>query len=94
MILEGNTSIAKKTNITSSDFKSVPDVPVSSFELALPAGSHSALDATGNLCTTTVAERVKVKVRGKTVYRKRKVIEKRTLSIPTRIISQAGAVLE
>jgi hypothetical protein len=47
--LEGTTFISKK-GITSSTFKSVPDVPVSSFELTLPEGQFSALAANGNLC--------------------------------------------
>ncbi len=48
VILVGNTHI--KNGVTSSIFASIPDVPVSSFELNLPVGSHSALAATGNLC--------------------------------------------
>lgn len=94
VILTGNTSIDTKTNITSSDFKSVPDVPVSSFQLTLPQGPHSALDATGNLCIQTTTKRVKVKVHGKTVYRKRHVKQKRTLSMPTVITGQNGAVID
>lgn len=47
--LVGETFISKK-GITSSTFHSVPDVPVSSFELTLPEGLHSALAANGNLC--------------------------------------------
>lgn len=48
--LVGSTFINSKTNITSSTFKEVPDVPIQSFELSLPQGKYSALAATGNLC--------------------------------------------
>jgi hypothetical protein len=39
-----------RQGITSSTFKTVPDVPVNSFELYLPEGKYSALAANGNLC--------------------------------------------
>lgn len=39
-----------KAGITSSTFRTIPDVPVSSFELYLPQGRYSALTANGNLC--------------------------------------------
>lgn len=48
--LVGSTFINSKS-ITSSTFKTVPDVPVGSFELTLPQGRYSALAATANLCT-------------------------------------------
>ena len=48
--LIGDTFI-NKAGITSSTFENVPDVQVSSFELYLPEGPHSALAANGNLCT-------------------------------------------
>jgi hypothetical protein len=52
--LVGTTSIAR-TGITSSTFKTIPDVPVGSFELTLPEGRFSALAANGDLCASKLA---------------------------------------
>ena len=52
--LTGATFISK-TGITSTTFKTVPDVPFSSFELYLPEGKYSALAANGNLCKSSLA---------------------------------------
>jgi len=46
------TTFISKAGITSSTFKTVPDVPVGTFEMTLPQGKYSALAATGNLCAT------------------------------------------
>jgi hypothetical protein len=49
--LHGETFISK-AGISSSTFGQIPDAPVSSFELKLPAGKNSALAAHGDLCAS------------------------------------------
>jgi hypothetical protein len=49
------TTFISKAGITSSTFKTVPDVPFNSFELYLPQGKYSALAANGNLCKSKLA---------------------------------------
>jgi hypothetical protein len=51
--LVGSTFISK-AGITSSTFKQVPDVPITSFTLTLPEGKYSALAANGDLCTSSL----------------------------------------
>jgi hypothetical protein len=59
MTLVGNTNVKK--GITSNTFKTIPDAPVSSFELKLPEGPYSVLAAAGtgnsryDLCGQTLA---------------------------------------
>jgi hypothetical protein len=48
--IEAETFISR-AGVTSSTFRQVPDVPISSFELYLPEGRYSALAANVNLCT-------------------------------------------
>jgi hypothetical protein len=69
MVLQGNgvtidlvgTTFISKQGITSTTFKSVPDAPLSSFELKLPQGKYSALAANlpakakGSFCGQTLA---------------------------------------
>ncbi len=53
-------SVNIKKGITSSDFATVPDAPITSFQLTLPEGPHSGLTAVlpasakGNLCGTSL----------------------------------------
>jgi hypothetical protein len=80
VILEGNTNI--KHNVTTSSFKSAPDVPVSSFELTLPTGPRSALAANGNFCFKT------------TIKHKHKTKQHVKLIMPTTITGQNGAIVK
>ncbi|MGH2911055.1 MAG: hypothetical protein ACRDJ3_01120 [Solirubrobacteraceae bacterium] len=51
--LHSETFIDEKKGITSSTFRTIPDVPVGTFELTLPQGKFPALAAPGgNLCKT------------------------------------------
>ena len=98
--LTGHTQIKK--GITYSRFETVPDAPVSSFDLTLPAGPHGVLttDVPGrNLCTNTktvtVTKRVTRRVHGhsrKVTVKARKVVAA-PLLMPTTITAQNGAVL-
>jgi DNA-binding beta-propeller fold protein YncE len=106
MVLQGygvtidlvGTTFISKAGITSSTFKSVPDVPVSTFALTLPQGKFSALTTNTNICkatkTVTVRKRVTVRRRGRAVHVTRKVKEKVVppLPMPTSFTAQNGAV--
>jgi DNA-binding beta-propeller fold protein YncE len=91
------TTFISKSGVTSTTFKTVPDQPVTSFELTLPKGPYSALTALGNLCTATktvtIKKKVTVKVHGrkKTITRKVKQRESATLQMPTEFVAQNGA---
>jgi hypothetical protein len=94
--LHGETFVNGKTNVIASTYKSVPDVPVSRFELTLPEREYSALGANANLCragkTVTVTRRVRRKVHGHMRTVKVKVKKKiAALSMPTTLIGQNGA---
>jgi hypothetical protein len=85
----GNTDIKK--GITYSRFETVPDAPISSFELNLPEGPHSALGAFGSLCTpktVTVKRRV-----GRRLRNVRTTVPA-PLLMPTTITGQNGAVVQ
>jgi hypothetical protein len=91
------TTFISKQGVTSSTFKTVPDQPVTSFELTLPEGPYSALTTEGNLCTATntvtVKKKITVKIHGrkKTIIRKIKKTEPATLQMPTELVAQNGA---
>jgi hypothetical protein len=96
--LVGTTFINAK-GITSTTFKSTPDVPFYTFELKLPQGPYSALTANTNLCAATklqtVKRRVAVHQHGHTVHRLRKVKRRvaTSLVMPSEFIAQNGAAI-
>lgn len=102
--LVGHTDI--KGSVTYSKFETVPDAPVSSFELSLPEGPDAVLGAIESLCAPTKAETVKERVKvvrhghivrrhGHVVYKTKKIVKHvpEALVMPTTITGQNGAVL-
>jgi hypothetical protein len=89
--LEGHTQI--HNGITYSRFETVPDEPISSFQLLLPRGPHSALSANGSLCYKRVVRRLRVHRAGRLVVRKLVRFLRRRLVMPTTITGQNGAVI-
>jgi hypothetical protein len=57
ILLDGKTQI--KHGVTYSRFESIPDAPVSSFEVILPEGPYSVLSASTNLCHPTTTKTFK-----------------------------------
>jgi hypothetical protein len=103
--LVGNTDIKK--GITFSRFETVPDAPITSFELNLPGGPGAVLGAIKNLCaltrTVTVTKHVALRHHGHVVRRHGRVVRvlkkvkhsvAEPLLMPTTITGQNGAVVK
>jgi hypothetical protein len=98
IVLSGITDIKKLNGkeVTFSRFETVPDAPVTSFELNLPERRYSALSGF-ELCTPKTVTRTKTIVvhrRGRKVHVRRRVTEHvaAPLEMPTTITAQNGAV--
>jgi len=76
--LHGETFIDEKTGITTSTFKSTPDVPFETFELTLPQGSDSVFaynPAQGSLCSSSLVMPTEMRAQNGMVLRQDTPIE-------------------
>jgi hypothetical protein len=76
IILDGKTDIKK--GITTTDFKTTPDAPVSSVTVVLPTGPHSALTTeklTTNLCTTKLVMPTTITAQNGKVFKQNTIIQ-------------------
>src|SRR6185437_10509295 len=89
----GHTQI--RNGVTYSRFETVPDAPITSFELKLPEGPYSALAAVGNVCGTTKTTKTNRTVRrhGRKVRIVRSKHVAAPLAMPTTITAQNGTVI-
>jgi hypothetical protein len=68
------TTFIDKHGITSSTFKTVPDVPVQTFEIYLPQRPNSALAANGKLCRSKLVMPIEmVAQNGAVIHRRTKI---------------------
>ena len=101
--LVGDTYISPQ-GVTSSTFNTIPDQPVTSFELNLPEKKFSALGTNKNLCdltgTKTIKTKIDKRVKGKLVRKNGKLVKetkkvtktvKEPLIAPTAFVGQNGA---
>ncbi len=75
VIVKGTTNIKK--SITTTNFETTPDAPVSSITVNLPLGPHSALAAFGNICAKTLYMPTTITGQNGTVFKqKTKIVVK------------------
>ncbi len=84
VILTGNTNI--KNGITTTNFATTPDVPVSSITVNLPTGAHSALTANGNVCANKLVMPTTIVGQNGTAVKQNTTIK--VTNCPVRIVGQ------
>jgi hypothetical protein len=88
--LAGATRISKSGTVQVS-FPGIPDVPITSFELFLPQGPHSMLDAPTNLCAPSGRQQTGQRTDGP--RKKSSARAQRSLIMPTELVAQNGAIV-
>jgi hypothetical protein len=83
----GATLIRK--GITSTTFKTVPDVPFNDFELTLPQGPFSALAANGNLCASELTMPIEYQAQSGAVLSQRTPITVQNCTKAIAIVSRS-----
>ncbi len=81
--LAGTTKINKSGTVHVS-FPDIPDVPINTFELFLPRGPHSMLNAPTDLCRPVTKPARKIK---------KAANAQANLTIPTELVAQNGAIV-
>ncbi len=84
VILVGNTNI--KNGITTTNFATTPDVPVTSITVNLPIGGHSALTANGNVCANRLLMPTTVVGQNGTTFKQNTTIK--ITNCPVRVVGQ------
>jgi hypothetical protein len=84
VILVGNTNI--KNAITTTNFATTPDVPVTSITVNLPIGGHSALTANGNVCANKLLMPTTIVGQNGTSVKQNTTI--RITNCPVRVVGQ------
>lgn len=98
IVLDGKTDIRK--GITYSNFETLPDAPIRSFETEFPEGPHSILAANRDLCLTSetvhVTEHVARRIRGRVRHVVVRVTKRvrRSLPLPIQLGGQNGVVVK
>lgn len=88
IIQEGHTFINKK-GITSSTFAAIPDLPVSSIVLSLPAGGKPALAGEGNLCAHPLAMPTTLTAQNGAVIQRRTIVAVQGCPRGVKLVSHA-----
>lgn len=84
VILVGNTNI--KNGITTTNFATTPDVPVTSITVNLPIGGHSALTADGNVCANKLLMPTTIVGQNGTPFKQSTTIK--ITNCPVRVVGQ------